>query len=57
MEQLCHLEEAVGREVSCPEERCEFWDGECAVAMQSAICRANVLLPALGLPAGRFKLP
>lgn len=32
MQQLCHLEEAVGREVPCPEERCGFWDNGCAVA-------------------------
>jgi hypothetical protein len=31
MQRLCHLELAVGRTSSCPEERCGFWDDGCAV--------------------------
>lgn len=32
MQQLCHLDEAVGRDVPCPEEKCGFWDEGCAVS-------------------------
>jgi hypothetical protein len=32
MQQLCHLEAAVGRDAVCPEDRCGLWDDGCAVA-------------------------
>lgn len=53
---VCTLEEALGRSVPCPEDRCAFWDGvesTCALEATRADLAANPALARFLLGARR----